>query len=391
MRLAVLFHRFGPYHVARLRAAAQRGTVIGVELSGGGGEYTWPKVKSHGFQSVTVYPEGDTNTLPATERTDRVEAMLDTVNPDVIAVAGYADKGMLAAIQWGLRRRKPMVLMSDSQYHDEPRRWWKEWVKRGIVSCFGAGFVAGKTHTEYLVGLGIPREKITTGYDVVDNDHFARGADAARADPAARCRLGVPERYFLTCARCVPKKNLGMLIDAFADYRRASGQWQLVLVGDGPLRSELETRIERLGIRDSVHFAGFRQYDELPGYYGLASAFVLPSKQEQWGLVVNEAMAAELPVIASDVCGCAPDLVRRGETGLLVAAGDKQALAEALAKLSADPARAASMGQRGRELIAGWGLERFADGLWQSAANVFARRPTTLGTAVLRVLLRKQN
>ena len=174
------------------------------------------------------------------------------------------------------------------------------------------GFVAGSPHVNYLVRLGMPRVRINVGFDVVDNDHFARGSDAARADAGRlRSELGLPDCFFLTCTRFVPKKNLGTLLDAYRIYRRLAGAdaWGLVLIGDGPLRPQLEAQIARLGLAGGVRLPGFRQYDELPTYYGLAAAFVLPSVQEQWGLVVNEALAAGLPVLASRTCGCVPDLL----------------------------------------------------------------------------------
>ena len=389
-KLAVLFHRLGPYHLARLNAAAALGEVVAVELSGAGGEYAWDAVTAAGFERVTVCPEGDSNTLPPKELRTRVEATLDAVRPDVLAVAGWGDRGMLCATRWGLRHRKPLVLMSDSQYRDEPRRWWKEWVKLRIVSGFGSALVAGTTHTDYLVRLGMPRDRIRTGYDVVDNGHFATGADAARNYPDTRTRLGLPERYFLAVGRFVSKKNLPVLLDAFAAYQCEVGPeaWDLVLVGDGPMRTELEARIDRLGIRESVRLPGFKQYHELPACYGLASAFVLPSVQDQWGLVVNEAMAAGLPVIVSDVCGCAPDLVREWKTGFTFPPTDVNALAEQMATLSTDPTRTAEMGRLAREHIADWSLARFASGLWEVARQAVPQPRSVVRSGLLKLLTR---
>src|SRR5581483_400271 len=230
---------------------------------------------------------GDTNDLPPAPLAALVEAALEAARPDVLAVAGWGDRGMLAATRWGLRRGVPMLVMSDSQYHDERRVWWKEAVKRQVVGCFRAALVAGTTHTDYLARLGMPRDRVFTGFDVVDNNHFAAGADEARADAGRlRAERGLPERYFLTSARFVPKKNLPTLIDAFARYRRraGAGAWDLVVIGDGPLRPELEAQVRRLGVGDAAHLPGFKQYGDLPAYYGLASAFVLPSTMDQWGL-----------------------------------------------------------------------------------------------------------
>src|SRR5207244_4064698 len=102
-------------------------------------------------------------------------------------------------------------------------------------------------------------------------------------------------------------KNLPRLLEAFAGYRRLAGDaaWELVLLGDGPLRPELVALLKDLELDGHVLLPGFKQYDELPAYYGLAGAFIHASTTEQWGLVVNEAMASGLPVLVSDRCGCA--------------------------------------------------------------------------------------
>jgi glycosyltransferase involved in cell wall biosynthesis len=374
MRFAILFHRFGPYHIARLNATAKLGDLVGVELSGSGGEYGWDPVSTDSFRRITVCPEGDTNALPPAERIARIETALNEIDPDALAIAGYSDPGMLIAARWGLNRGKKLILMSDSQYHDEPRRWWKEWIKRRLVSCFGSGFVAGTTHAEYLHRLGMPRERIFKGYDVVDNDHFSRGAKVARNDPGARMRMGMPERFFLALARFVPKKNLGGLLEAYADYRRHRGTdaWDLVVIGDGPLRKQLEGQIDHLGIAAHVRLTGFIQYDQLPAYYGMASAFVLPSLQDQWGLVVNEAMAAGLPVIVSDVCGCSPDLVRHGENGYTFPPRDLKRLAEQLGLLSSDADAGEALGRIGNSMITNWSVEQFASNSWAAASSAEA-------------------
>ena len=134
----------------------------------------------------------------------------------------------------------------------------------------------------------------------------------APAGTALRQRLGLPERYFLASARFIEKKNLSGLLHAYAAYRRATPDdpWSLVVLGDGELRPELERLRGELGLDDVVSFPGYRSYQELPAYYGLASCFVHASTTEQWGLVVNEAMAAGLPVLVSNRCGCAANLVQ---------------------------------------------------------------------------------
>ena len=224
----------------------------------------------------------------------------------------------------------------------------------------------------------MPADRVFLGYDAVDNAHFDRGADAARSDPDTRRRLGLPDQYFLASSRFVGKKNLPALLDAFAAHRRQAGTgWDLVLLGDGPLRGVIEGEIARHGLGGAVHLPGFRQYHELPAYYGLAGAFVLASTVEQWGLVVNEAMAAGLPVLVSDRCGCAADLVRDGVSGYAFPPGSPSRLAGLLTRLAADPVGRERLGQGARRVIADWSPERFAAGFWAAAEAAVAAPPPT--------------
>ena len=115
----------------------------------------------------------------------------------------------------------------------------------------------------------------------------------------------------------------------------AGDAWHLVLLGDGELRGELERRIALPDLAGAVILRGFRQYDELPAFYGLARAFVHASTTEQWGLVVNEAMAAGLPVLVSARCGCAQDLVRNGVNGFTFDPYDVEELAGLMQRVAA--------------------------------------------------------
>jgi glycosyltransferase involved in cell wall biosynthesis len=104
-----------------------------------------------------------------------------------------------------------------------------------------------------------------------------------------------------------------------------------VLVGDGPLRSQLEERVSRPDLKGRVEFVGFKNQQELPAYLAGADCLVLPSDgTETWGLIVNEAMACGTPAIVSTACGCAPDLIDEGQTGYSFPLGDTHALADRL-------------------------------------------------------------
>lgn len=396
LRVAVLFHRLGPYHFARLKAAAGLVQLLAIEASANDNTYAWDVVKSRdAFHSITLFENLDAGQLTWDEVRTRVEQALNDFQPQVVVVPGWAERWVLTVLQWCLRRRVPTVVMSESTALDAPRQWLKEAVKRRIVSLFDAGLAGGKPQRDYLLQLGLPSSNVFTGYDVVDNDYFVDGAEKVRQNEAAlREKYRLPPKYFFASSRFVEKKNLSRLLEAFAAYRDAMEPqlWSLVLAGDGPLRARLNEKCRALGLDEhSVHLPGFIQYDVLPVYYALASGFVHASTTEQWGLVVNEAMASGLPVLVSNRCGCASDLVEENVNGWTFNPYDVSAVTAAmqtLSTLSEDERRA--MGQRSRERIAHWSLEAFANGLEnaiKSALSQPARLPCVLDRCLLRALM----
>jgi glycosyltransferase involved in cell wall biosynthesis len=253
--------------------------------------------------------------------------------------------------------------MSDSTAHDFPRIWWKEWIKKRVVRMFSAAVVAGGPHISYIEALGIPRTHAFVGYDVVDNNYFSVYADKARAcDTALKKLYKLPARYFLASNRFIEKKNLERLLDAYAVYviQAGAASWDLVLLGDGPLTSSLVQQVRRLGLTDRVLLPGFKQYDELPIFYGLASVFIHASTSEQWGLVVNEAMASGLPVLVSDRCGCTPDLVQNGVNGFTFDPFNINEITSLMLQMSDGNSDLILMGQCSREIISHWSTDTFA-------------------------------
>jgi glycosyltransferase involved in cell wall biosynthesis len=266
-------------------------------------------------------------------------------------------------------------MISDSQTHDESRIFLKEWIKSKLLSACRAAFVAGRRHEEYLTRLGFPSHLTVKGYDVVDNDYFARCAKEVRGQRSeVRQKYGLPKDYFLCVSRLIEKKNLFTLLHAYAEYRQRSEVadqkseiWDLVLLGDGPLKSDLCRLISDLRLKACVQMPGFKQYDELPVYYALANVFVLASTTEQWGLAVNEAMAAALPVLVSERCGCAPELVHEGLNGFLFDPYNPSLLTDLMLRMRAGKCDLSAMGHESQRIIEHWSLDRFASGLWQAA------------------------
>jgi glycosyltransferase involved in cell wall biosynthesis len=249
---------------------------------------------------------------------------------------------------------------------------------------------------EYLISLGLPCERVFTGYDVVDNEYFALSAnEVRRKKEEVRKTYGLPEKYFLASARFVRKKNLRRLMEGYACYRNETGpnHWKLVLLGDGPLRAELVGLRHQLDLASDVLLPGFIQYRKLPAYYALTDVFVHASSTEQWGLVINEAMAAGLPVIVSNRCGCVPDLVSEGKNGFTFDPQSVETLGKLMLDMSRLPERRlVEMGVESQRIVAGFRPMHFAKGA-QGAIEVAKttpiRRASLFSSLLLRTLIHR--
>jgi glycosyltransferase involved in cell wall biosynthesis len=247
----------------------------------------------------------------------------------------------------------------------------KRWTLRRY---YDAAFVGGSVHRDYLKKLGMPEHRIWQPYDVVDNEHFAEIADEARVNPERwRRELDLPKHYFLYVGRFSPEKNLLGLLRAYALYsEKCDAAWPLVMVGDGPQRSELERVVSSAG-HDRVFLRPFQQIRTLPIYYALASCFILASTVDPWGLVVNEAMACGLPVLVSRLCGAGFDLIEEGQNGFRFDPNEAGTLAELLARMSSlENSERERMSAHSRRIVAGFTPEVWAKQLAECIGTVAA-------------------
>lgn len=180
----------------------------------------------------------------------------------------------------------------------------------------------------------------------VDTERFAPAMNGDRPPPRA---AGDPLRV-LSVGRLVPDKGQGVLVEAVGLLRDRGVAIDLTLVGDGADRPGLEAQTQRLSLESRVRFAGSVGQDRILEYYRAADVFCLPSFAEGIPVVLMEALACGIPVVTTHITGVF-ELVRDGESGLLVAPGRADALAEALERLAADVERGRQMGQAGRARV----------------------------------------
>jgi glycosyltransferase involved in cell wall biosynthesis len=394
-RIAVLTQQVSHYHAARYRAAAREFEEVRVFSLMNSADFDEFLSHAPDFRNIVRMFEGHgpyARAVVSGALWKRLHAELDAYKPNVVVVAGWSFPESLAAIDWARKSGARVAMMSDSQTHDAVRSVVREAVKRHVVSACDAALVAAGPHRDYAARLGIPAERIFFGYDAVDNDYFANGADEARKNArAVRTMRALPERYLLASGRFIAKKNFPQLVTSFAHaLKRGDRGHDLIILGDGRQRVAIEDTARRHGIAHRIRLPGFRAYDSLPTFYGLADGFVHVALAEQWGLVINEAAAAALPLVVSTPTGAAAALVQPGVNGFLVNPWSVGEISQALHSLMTMPGKEReAMGAASRRLVADWSPERYARGLRAACDAALACAPRTLGIldrAILRTL-----
>ncbi len=298
---------------------------------------------------------------------------------DALWVHGYstvnAMQGILAAKALGI----PVLLRAESWLGDRERSDIKLALKKvffaGLKQMVDAVLPIGTLNAEYWsTYFGDDIAQFTVPY-AVDNDYFAqRAREAKDGRTALQAELGLDpaQPVILFAGKLQTRKHCDHLVEAYTRLSRTAGEEPhayLVIVGDGEERAALERQAAATGL-GSIRFCGFRNQSELPRFFDLATVFVLPSRHEPWGLIVNEVMNAGRAVIVSDDVGAAPDLIEDGVNGCIYPVGDVDALADALRRVLETPGNAAAMGQRAFECIQSWSFEEDLQGLRRALAYV---------------------
>ena len=298
---------------------------------------------------------------------------------DVLWVHGYSTlnalQGMLVAKSLGipvLMRAEPWLGDRDRSGHSlaAKRLFFK--LLRGLVD---GALPIGTLNAEYwrhYLGEDFPLHGMPYA---VDNHYFqSRCMEARQGRSALRneLRLDAGRPVILFASKLQRRKRCTDLLAAYKNLSEGPGGEPLpylVIVGDGEERAALGRQAAESGL-EGVRFCGFRNQSELPRFFDLATVFVLPSRHEPWGLIVNEVMNAGRAVVVSDEVGCQPDLVEDGVEGCVFPAGDVAALTDALRRVLARPETAIEMGQRALEKIVTWDFEADVRGLRRAIAQV---------------------
>jgi glycosyltransferase involved in cell wall biosynthesis len=274
--------------------------------------------------------------------------------PDVIVSEGFFQ--WTPASLWVKRRtRVPMVIAYEKTAHTERnaprlRTLYRKWVSRqtSAICC------NGQLSKDYCTSvLGIAPERIVTGAMAADTEMLAArcAAITPREIEAARFRIGASDRpVFLCVGRLIRLKGLRELLLSWERYIASGGVGSLVLVGDGPERLALESSVREKNL-PGVIFLGRCEYDEIALHYAMADVLVMPTLEDNWSLVVPEAMACGKPILCSTFNGCWPELVQPGVNGWVFDPNNAQELAQLMGICATDRHRLIAMGHHSRRIV----------------------------------------
>lgn len=304
----------------------------------------------------------------------RVRALL----PDVMVCDGFF-KWTLPCLVQRIVAGTPLVVCYERTEHTERRAQrarilYRKFVLRRTDAVCCTGRLCG----EYTQSLGMPAERITYGHMAADTGGIAEKASRVSrvACESLRSDLGVQGLMFLYVGQLVPRKGIRELLAGWAEFERVEPDATLCLVGDGPEHGALQALCREKSV-ERVRFVGAVDYDELPPYYAAADALVMPTLEDNWSLVVPEAMACGLPILCSEYNGCWPELVHEGRNGWVFNPLQQKDTFRALRAAVASAGRLTTMGEHSGRIVAGHGPYEAAESVLQACRIAIELRSRT--------------
>lgn len=346
----------------------------GVEPSvdpGFGEEIVWdrPLLEGYYYEFLRNWRSGSGSSLIG-DVNPGIVSTLRSSEHDALWVHGYAAVTNWLAFLTAAMTDLTVVFRGESTLLESPPHYVRPFKRVAIESLtrlVDAYGVIGTRNREFYRTHGVPDERLFDAPYTVNNEFF----QSVRRDlpPADQIRetMGIPDRpTVLFVGKLVTRKRPTALLNAFVESTNP-GEATLLFVGDGDLREDLEQATKAHGRVDDVVFVGFQNQSELPKFYEMGDVFVLPSVQENWGLVVNEAMNFELPIVTTEAVGSAADLVD-DSNGRVVPPDDVGALAHGLREVLDGDRK--QMGAKSLQRIDGWGIEETAKGIIRATTYV---------------------
>ncbi len=274
--------------------------------------------------------------------------------PEVLIGDGFSSWSSFALL-YKLRNRLPLVVCYERTFHTERNvQWYRKIYRRSVLKFIDAMCCNGIQSVEYTRSLGMPPSKITIPNMAADTHGMELASLAITPEEKAATRRSWNTRglVYLYAGNLILRKGLRYLLEAWALMEKAYGdKATLVLVGQGSEKAALERQADSLALRN-VRFAGAVDYDSLSRCYASADVFVIPTLEDNWSLVVPEAMACGLPVLCSKYNGCWPELVHPDRNGWIFDPLDINDLFHSLERCLKQRPRLPEMGCNSKGIVA---------------------------------------
>lgn len=276
---------------------------------------------------------------------------------DVFVVGGYCTPSGILSILYLKLKKIPFVLDFDGGFI-KSNKTLRHYLKKFLISSASWWTSTGSKTSDYLCYYGAkPNNIYTYPFTSIKKDDIIKTTVEYEAKQAFRHELNMPEdKIIISVGRLVYVKGYDILLKACTKLDKNTG----VYIVGGNATGEYSDMKKELNLAN-VHFVEFKTKDALAKYYKASDLFVLPSRGDVWGLVINEAMAYGLPVITSDHCVAGLELVKNGDNGYIVPVDDSEALAEKCLSVLTDDELRAQMSEKSLEKIQEYTIENMAD------------------------------
>lgn len=301
---------------------------------------------------------------------------IDITRPEVLVGDGFF-QWSYAALFHRIFHGIPLVVCYERWAHTERNaQWYRRLYRKLVLFYVDTVCCNGKLCCDYTRSLGISYDRLFTGHMVADTNDLQKAIDNVGNAERDKIRTGWNAQglVFLYVGRLIRIKGIEQLLKAWARFEQGQHERAtLVLVGGGPEESSLRELAIRLSLK-RVHFTGSVDYDRIHKYYAGADAFLIPTLEDNWSLVVPEAMASGLPILCSKYNGCWPELVQEGRNGWVFDPIDTSDTLRVLAAASKSKAELQRMGLSSREIVANHTPKMAAESIFSACKVAIERR-----------------
>ncbi|MEO8961721.1 MAG: glycosyltransferase family 4 protein [Ginsengibacter sp.] len=283
-------------------------------------------------------------------------ALIESWKADAVLVYGWSFKSHLKVMRY-FKEKIPVFFRGDSVLLNKNSRLkalLRQLFLKWVYSYIDVALYVGTHNRAYYKSFGVKDSQLVFAPHAIDNSRFSETAPIKTAALVWRSSLGIEPQdiVFLYAGKLDKNKNTRILASVFVELD--TSHTHLLIAGSGICKESLK---KSFGNHTNVHFLPFQNQSLMPDVYAMANVFVLPSIAETWGLSINEAMASEKPVLVSDTCGAAIDLVQNGVNGFIFRSGDEKDLKDKMRKLLDSAADLQKMGNASLEIIKKWNYE----------------------------------